>query len=343
MKHFLRLFLGKVLPATLRRRLGLLKNSAEATLCKLPVLGHAHWSSKVKDKESTPFQVNIEVTSICNAKCIMCPRHLMDRKMQVMPWDLFTKVIQESKEMGVSRFALNGYGEIFTAKKDYKKYITYLYDHIPHARVIINSNGSLLDDEAARFIIEKGIDTVHCDIDGATKETFEIVREKLNFDDVVKNIRNLVKVRNELGKSFPKVRVGMIAQKENQHELQDHHDMWTGIADYVQSDYMVSRAGTIETFHGNIDMDRPCSLIWFEMNIYTNGEVVLCCDDWNNKEVMGNILNETIKDVWTGTKFNAYRLKHQEGKACQISLCAKCDYARPGPDWFQARRYDSAS
>ena len=57
-----------------------------------------------------PYEVDIEVTSICDADCIMCPRRAMRRKQGPMDFALFRKIVDEAVELGVHELALNGYG-----------------------------------------------------------------------------------------------------------------------------------------------------------------------------------------------------------------------------------------
>ena len=329
----------KIVPSGQRAKLVQAKGAVEAKVYQLPFVGKKIWQETINKLESKPSQVNIEVTSICNSKCIMCPRHQMRRTMQVMPWELYEKVVLESKQYGVKNFALNGYGEIFTAKKDYKKYINFLFEHIPDAKVTINTNASLMNEEAAHFLIEKKINTVHIDIDGATKETFEKVRVNLKYEMVVRNVKRLIEMRNGLGAMYPTVRVGIINQPETQHEIEDFIKQWTGVADYVAEDILVTRAGEVDVQYEH-QVVKPCFLPWGEMNVFTSGEVSMCCDDWDGEHVMGNMNEQSLVEIWAGDKFKALRELHQQGRACENSVCEKCSWARPGPEWFRQHRYD---
>lgn len=330
----LRQLATQVLPPGWRLGLGAARARLESRALGLPVIGRSLRRKRFRALESIPTQLNIEVTSICNAQCIMCPRHEMDRPMELMPFDLFRKVVDDGARLGVKRYALNGYGELFTARKDYRTYVNYVADNVPGARIIINSNGSLLDEEAARFLIDKKVDSLNVDIDGATKETFEKVRLNLRYDVVVKNVKRLLELRKELGSKLPKVRVGMIRQPANEHEVDQFLAQWRGVADFVSEGLMVNRGGSIAVDHAP-DVDRPCWLIWSEFDVWSNGDVVLCCDDWNCAEVMGSLKTQTIREVWQGEKFRRYRELHRKGRGGEISLCGQCSYARHGPAWFQ--------
>jgi len=322
--------------AGFRRHLGVSMGKFQFYALKTPIVGKMIWREKIKALSDKPHHVSLELTSVCNAKCIMCPRHNMEREMKVMDFNLFKKIIDDCAELGVKRFGLNGYGEIFTAKKYYAEFIDYLQLMIPDAVIIINTNASLMWEEQAQYLIDKKIDTVHVDIDGATKKTFETVREKLNFEDVVNNTKRLIELRKAQGKIFPKVRVGMIVQKENDHEYKQHFEMWKDVADYTSQDYMVSRLNSVVKYKEEKIVGHPCSLPFFDLNIWSDGNAVMCCDDWNGEEKMGNVMNSSIKEIWNNEKFKNVRKLHQEGRAAELSTCSKCDWSRPGPGWFQA-------
>jgi MoaA/NifB/PqqE/SkfB family radical SAM enzyme len=45
---------------------------------------------------SRPQSLNIEVTAICDSKCIHCPREAMDRPMRPMSEELFRKIVDQA-------------------------------------------------------------------------------------------------------------------------------------------------------------------------------------------------------------------------------------------------------
>ena len=65
------------------------------------------------------------------------------------------------------------------------------------------SNGSLITEDIARGMIEAGLDAINISVDAAGKEVFESTRVHLDYDTVIANIRTLVRLRKELGKTRP--------------------------------------------------------------------------------------------------------------------------------------------
>ena len=73
-----------------------------------------------KKKNKAPV-LRIETTNACNASCITCPRPKMKRPVATMDMDLFASIIDQGKEMGVTRVHLNNYGEPLLDKNLIKK------------------------------------------------------------------------------------------------------------------------------------------------------------------------------------------------------------------------------
>src|SRR5215217_9440726 len=64
-----------------------------------------------------PEIVQIESTNICNAKCVFCPRDEMHRKQGIMSFDLFTKIVDDCAELGITHVRVHNSGEPFVDRK----------------------------------------------------------------------------------------------------------------------------------------------------------------------------------------------------------------------------------
>jgi radical SAM protein with 4Fe4S-binding SPASM domain len=56
-----------------------------------------------------------------------------------------------------------------------------------------------------------------------------------------------------------------------------------------------------------------------------NGDVVLCCDDWNHSTILGNLKKQTIEEIWKGNKLKEIREAHKKGEFYKVPLCAGCN------------------
>ena len=123
---------------------------------------------RLQDTGDFPKVILIDTVSYCNLRCSMCVHKEMTRKKGIMGWDLFTKIIDEIAETdkGV-RVWMVFFGEALLLKRRKPS----IFDKITYAKkkglldVALNSNGNLLDEEAARGVIESGLDAIYIGLD----------------------------------------------------------------------------------------------------------------------------------------------------------------------------------
>lgn len=76
----------------------------------------------------------------------------------------------------------------------------------------------------------------------------------------------------------------------------------------------------IDSHDGGVQ--RICEHLNDTFTILANGDVVPCCYDLKGEVVFGNVLEESIFDIWNGEKMREFREKMFNGKV--DSLCKKC-------------------
>jgi MoaA/NifB/PqqE/SkfB family radical SAM enzyme len=283
-----------------------------------------------------PDEVDIEVTSSCDADCIMCPRKRMSRQPGPMALPLFRKIVDEAVSLGVRELVLNGYGEISTLR-NFRDYLAYIRERSRSIRIVVNTNGMRMRLEIASAYVEFGVDLINIAIDGATAETFESIRKDLKLDTVEANVRQLIAVRNAAHATRPYIMVNMIYMPQNAHETDLFLEKWTGVADHAGIVGMVSRLGSVKTSSVNRpsrSKSSPCFLPWRQLPILSDGSVALCCDDWDGQGQLGNIADHSIEEIWHNHQRRNIRRLHMEGRAGEIDLCGACHDPRPAPAWF---------
>jgi len=275
-----------------------------------------------------PFGVEIGTTNLCNAECIMCP-HLKLKKMGTMDMGLYRKIIDNCERLGIKVITLSFFGEPFLDKE--------LIEKIKYAKgkgmfVAFYSNASLLNEEWAKKIINSGLDGITISFDGYSKETYEKIRVGLKFEVVKKNILNLIETKKKMKKNNPQIILVLVELEENKKEIKQFYKEWNKKVDGINIINMrnwankIKKEGTKESFHFNKNLKKkPCSLIWREMVVDWNGEVVLCNDDWNHSNVLGNLKKQTIEEIWKGEKLNKIRKAHMKGEFSKIPLCSGCN------------------
>ena len=78
-------------------------------------------------------------------------------------------------------------------------------------------------------------------------------------------------------------------------------------------------------FFNEESTNRPCNLPSERMYIDWNMDIRLCCHDWKEKKVMGNIREHSISEVWNNAMFTEYRNHLSNGHRHLLSPCSKCN------------------
>lgn len=281
-----------------------------------------------KLEKKYPMGVDIGTTNLCNAACIMCP-HSKLKKMGTMDMKLYKKIIDNCQRLGIKIITLSFFGEPLLDKTLIKK-IEYAKEK--DMAVAFYSNASLLDEKWAEKLINSGLDSITISFDGYSKGTYEKIRKKLKFETTKSNILGLIKMKNKLNRKNPKINLVLVELEENKNEIKQFYKEWKDKVDSINIINMrnwandIQKAGTKESFHFNKKLKRkPCALIWLKMVVDWNGDVVLCCDDWNHSTILGNLKKQTIEEIWKGEKLRKIRGAHLKGEFYKVPLCSGCN------------------
>ena len=277
-----------------------------------------------------PLLVDIEPTNDCNAKCIMCPHSKMKRKKGVMGWELFKRIADDCARFKVPEVSLNGFGEplLDSLLIDRIKYLKK--SGIPVIRIY--TNAALLKGEIVEKLIHSGLDSINTCIDGVTKNVFEKIRPGLDLNIVEKNVIEFIKLRNKMGKKKPEVFIGFLRLAENEAEWNAFVNRWSPIADGIYRAIPSNWANSVkltptlnDDFHYQKGRYRsPCIFLWKMVSVQYNGDVALCCRDYEGKFILGNLQEFNLKDIWDSKKLKTVRQIHLDGNIECVSLCANC-------------------
>jgi radical SAM protein with 4Fe4S-binding SPASM domain len=260
----------------------------------------------------------------------------MKRKKGIMPWVLFTKIIDEIAEVDKNvRVWMVFFGEALLLKRKNPS----IFDMISYAKekgltdVVLNSNANLLDQEAAKGLINSGLDAIYIGLDAITPETYAKLRVGGNYQEAVQNTIHLIKLKKLLNSDKPEVFVQFVAMDENKDEEKDFIKFWKKQGAIVKIRPKVSWAGEINVPNLILDnKDRwPCHWAMQTMSITDTGKVVTCAVDLDAKFVAGDVSKNSIKEIWNG------KLKELRGLHKAKFFEDLPDHCRDCKDWQSAR------
>ena len=148
-----------------------------------------------------PIHLDIEATSACNFLCTMCPRTEMIEnktfwKVENFDMKTYEKIVSDGVPLGLRSIKFQYLGEPLV-NKNLVKMIKFA-KKAGVVDVMFNTNASLLDEKKAEEIILSGVDKVFFSFDSPYREQFNKIRIKGDYDLVLKNIKNFMKIKKEL-------------------------------------------------------------------------------------------------------------------------------------------------
>lgn len=276
-----------------------------------------------------PRMVLLEPTNYCNLLCAHCAYKTIVKnsnyKQGFMKFVLYKKIIDEiSKYKGITLRPFDR-GEALMSH-DLPKMIRYAKEK-GIERVWLNTNGVLLSSQMSKELLGAGLDQLEISIDAVSRETFEKIKGKDEYDQVVKNTIEYCRLKKKL---YPKTKsvVSFVESEMNTFEKDDFIKFWQNYADYVNIRPVHQHGSLVENQRVSKEKKGerrlPCSILWERISIDFCGNARFCEIDWENIGIMGNINDFSIKEIWNSEKYKQLRKLHLERKFSEIALCNIC-------------------
>lgn len=271
-----------------------------------------------------PIYILIEPTSICNLRCPMCfqadKTFIKKDFMGMMPWELFVNIVDQAKANGCKAITLASRGEP-TLHKQFCEMLRYISD----AGIMdlkINTNATRLSDDICHGILSSGVNELVFSVDAATKDTYEAIRVKGDFEAVVNNIKRFNEIRAKDYPNSPTVtRISGIYMNESQ-DLNAINEFWSKYVDQVVMKKIIHRWDTYN--NPSVNKRKPCNFLWERMYIWYDGTVNPCDIDYKSRLAVGNAHRSSLKEIWTNEAYNKLRADHLEGRHFEHSPCDRC-------------------
>lgn len=288
-----------------------------------------------------PLSMDIEPTTGCNFRCTMCDVSSPNWVTKNMKIETFKELIDMNKQL--IQIKLQGMGEPFV-NKNYIEFVNYAAKYGIFVQFV--TNGSLLSDKVVEQINSaENISKINISIDGATKEVFEKIRIRSNFDLIVENTKKLIDTI-KLKKIRPTISALSLIQKENFHQTKEIMYLCKELG-FDNLSYQVQMTGwgkkdweknnkkqdinynyksyshffkeiidearslnfKVKIIDSNLlSFDKQCSYPWDTPYVNTEGRVTPCCMIPDpNVEELGNINNYHFKDIWNSQKYLEFR------------------------------------
>ena len=284
-----------------------------------------------------PDEIILEPTNHCNLRCPVCPTHFaMKRDRGFMDYELFVNIIDEfSKFKKKPIISMNFSGEPLI-NKDIYKFVEYAAQK--GHQTYISTNVTTINEENARRLISAGLTTIHLCIDGFSKEAHETYRVGSEYEKIKENIEIFMKTKFEMGATNPHVTIQTLLTSLSENQ-QDAIEAWAKAIGVDAINFKSLSMGTYTTkvikqqFSFLVPKQekfrRKQSAIYRTMCrtplrqslVYWNGDLGLCCVDFDNVIKLPNIKENGYLNTLFSKEVIAIR---KGGLRKQFGICKSC-------------------
>ncbi|QUH28972.1 radical SAM/SPASM domain-containing protein [Vallitalea guaymasensis] len=296
-----------------------------------------------------PFCISIEPSNLCNFKCVMCHHSSENYKKKAGPLLnmsnlCFNKIVEDLKQWGNSKLKvikLYSMGEPLL-NKNICKMVKKLKEENLSEVIEITTNGSLLNKQMSEELIQYGLDYLRISIYSVIKEKNEhITGSNITPSTIRHNVCELKQIRDKLKSVKPFIQAKIIDtynDEENKIFIENYQD----IVDEVFIDKpMNSNFGedVLKNLYGENSLEvnknihelyyykryKACRYPFDHLTVKSNGDVVVCCADWLRATKIGNVMENTLEEIWNGKKLYEFRKMQLENKRYLNKSCKNCE------------------
>jgi len=268
-----------------------------------------------------PRQLAIETSSICNARCVMCPYSTRKRKKGIMAADVHKIIIDKVASWNPNIISIThaGLGEPLIDGSLPQK-IQYEKLSFPSAKVTVYTNGNLLNEKVCNELLNSGVDIISISLNAYSKDLYEQIMG-ISYDSTIKNLETLLQIKESYKNLI--VNISLIpTDLHSKEEINNFREYWIPRVDNVIIPPWISWGGYFPSNEKKIQW--PCRYLWDTLIINWDGNVQICCEDYNNRFSPGNIIIQTPDEIFNSRIMQDYREKQVCGNYNQPDICRNC-------------------
>lgn len=292
-----------------------------------------------KDVLPGPPRVQIQTQSGCDGRCVFCPnKAVLESSLEQgrMAPELYHKIIDELADLAPRRISPYLMNEPLLDAR-LPDFIRYTVDRVPAATTLVTSNGTHLSEELGEALIASGLKRLKVSLQSLDPEVNKrLMGASCDPEKIVHNILTFKRLMNKKRTKRPDLRVSMIVTKFNAREIEHARRFWKKHGIRLVTSALENRGGNIDAAEAlnTQEMTHLCCACIRpsrEMCVLWNGDVVLCCVDWWRTAIVGNLAEQSVREVWNGPRLQTIRDALARDDHTQLpEICANCaQSARP--------------
>jgi MoaA/NifB/PqqE/SkfB family radical SAM enzyme len=276
--------------------------------------------------------VSLETSIACNQKCYFCPVSIAPRDDYNMPDELFHRLVNELTTFPtLEAVFLQSYNEPTVDRRFVELCQTLFAKGLP---VAVLSNGSGFTPAKTDAIIASGPLRYLC-VNLSTLDRERYTKER-GADHLTVVLRNLDYMKDRPVAGEMKIVVLGRGDDEHQGDLDAIRERFAGSRFSVEGHVVMDRAGWLDV--GIKAKDRGKRLAGCDnvgsrpiqhLHITPHGKCVLCCEDYDENYVVGDLTRSSIAEVLAGDELaKMRRWIYGVEEAPDDFMCRDCVFAR---------------
>ena len=288
-----------------------------------------------------PLSLSIEPTTSCNLRCPECPSGIrsFSRSTGMMEVSTNIKIINELQRE-LSYLILYFQGEPYL-NPDFLEIVNYA--HTKNIYTATSTNAHSLTREVAVKTVNSGLNRIIISIDGTDQTTYEKYRIGGNLEKVIEGTKNLVTAKKLVKGHTPYIILQFILFKHNMHQISEMRKIAKNLGidklefktaqvyDYENGSDLIPENERLSRYRQNgndryiikNDHLNKCWKMWHSCVMTWDGNIVPCCFDKDAKYIMGNIHDQSFKEIWNGREYRKFRTRLFSSRK-EIDICKNC-------------------
>lgn len=302
---------------------------------------HISKRRKVSSARGFPLSMSIEPTTSCNLRCPECPSGLRQftRPIGMLEPSFFKSTIDSVyRELIYLTFYFQGEPYL---NPNFLEMVKYASEKGIYTST--STNAHYLTKEQAQRTVESKLDRLIISIDGTTQETYQQYRIGGSLQKVIDGTKNIVEAKKNLKSATPHIVFQFLVVKPNEHQLNDVEEL----AAQLGVDEVVFKTAQVYDFeHGNPlipsiekysrykkrangtyaiknGLLNQCWRMWSGCVVTWDGVVVPCCFDKDAKHQLGDLKQQTFKELWYSDRYQQFRQSVLRSRE-EIDICKNC-------------------
>lgn len=289
----------------------------------------------------TPYNIGIEVSSLCNARCVYCAHSRKDHGVYEgnMTMELFRKVIDEIHRFPkkIRLIETYSFGEPL-CNPHLEEMIAIIRQENVAEKINFTTNGLLFNKKRVDALMAAGVDTIRISLQGLNAEMYDkMCGVKVRFEDFLNNLRYLYEHR---GNCKIRMKIADVALKDIPDGEKKFEEMFGDMADslfveHILPIYQDVDYGSLDQMildnsmngRGNVaqnEVHKVCHRPFYRLRVTANGEVMANCCDQPHDIRYGNIHEQGLVELWNGKVRTAFLKMQLQGRRFQHPICRDC-------------------